>query len=534
MLKYEGPVVLVVMDGIGVRDDISGNGVKQAHAETLKMLKDRQYPTVNINASGHWVGVPDGDTGNSEVGHNAMGAGQVISQGPELVQQAIDSGRAFETDVWKEAIKNVLDNNSTLHFMGLWSDASTHANIYHMFEMMKKAQEQGVKRIRVHIILDGRDVAPESAERYVQLFNDFVASIGNPDYKVASGGGRMTTWMDRYENDWGMVERGWNAAVHGRAEFQFENAMDAVLRLREEEKPKNDQYIPTFVITENGEPVGKIQDGDSTIFYNFRADRAVQAAKAFDFDDADFPFFDRGVRPNVYFVGMSDYDLDDDNLPKHVLVQPPELSNTLADLLDANNVPQYAITETVKFGHMTYYFDGNQRLGGDLHTYVEILSDEDTSRFNERPWMKSAEITDALVDAIKSGKYKFLRVNYPNGDMIGHFGQLQPTIMAVEAVDLALKRVLEAVNEMGGVALITADHGNAEELIYEDSGLAKTSHTSNMVPFTIYDNTENAKKYELEKGEYGLANITGTIAMMLGFTPPEKWEKPMIKEVEQE
>lgn len=534
MLKYRGPVVLVVMDGIGLSDRTEGNAFRQAHAETLEMLMQK-YPNIAIGASGHYVGIPEGDPGNSEVGHNAIGAGQIISQGPELVQEAIDSGRIFESEVWKTAIRNVLENHSTLQFMGLFSNASTHGNIEHLFAMMKQAHQEGVQRIRVHAILDGRDVAPESAEKYVKMFDDFVTSLGSPDYKIASGGGRMVVWMDRYENDLGMVERGWKAAVLGEAPYKFDNATEAILTIRSQDKPANDQYIAPFVITEKdpsgngkGQPVGKIADNDSVIFWNFRADRALEGTKAFELDD--FPYFDRGFRPNVYFVGMSDYDSDNNDLPRHVLVQPPKITNTLADLLDHDHITEYAITETVKFGHMTYYFDGNSKMSGDMHTYVEVSSDEDTAKFVEQPWMKSAEITDALVDAIKSGEYKFLRVNYPNGDMVGHFGRLEPGIEAVEAVDLGIKRILEAVDATGGVALITADHGNVEELIYPDTGLPKTSHTTNPVPFIIYDNTENRQNYELLQGDFGLANIAGTIALMLGLQPDPIWQPPMIKE----
>ncbi|MCL2085576.1 alkaline phosphatase family protein, partial [Candidatus Saccharibacteria bacterium] len=310
---------------------------------------------------------------------------------------------------------------------------------------------------------------------------------------------------------------------------KFENVTEAIMKIRENEKPVNDQYIAPFIIVENGEPIGKISDNDSVIWYNFRADRAIEAAKAFELDD--FPYFDRGERPNVYFAGMSEYDADN-HIPSGFLVSPVSITNTLADLLDANHMHQYAISETVKYGHITYYFDGNRKLSGDLHTYVEIKSDEDTSRFVLEPWMKSAEITEALVGAIKSGKYQFVRVNYPNGDMVGHFGQLEPGIEAVLAVDMALKQVFAAVDEMGGVAVVTADHGNVEELVYEENGLPKTSHTTSPVLFAIYDNTENASRYEMVYGDFGLANVAATIAVLMGLTPNEKWEQSMIREKE--
>ena len=523
-ISYKGPVVLVIMDGVGERDGAEGNAVAQAHTETLNKLK-AGYPHATLLAAGEAVGIPEGDMGNSEVGHNAMGAGQIIQQGPTRVQEMIDSGEIFRSPTWQAAIANVKEHSATLHLIGLLSDANIHSHINHVFALMKDALSQGITRIRVHICLDGRDVPPESAENYIDMFNDYVVSLGSPDYKIASGGGRMIYWMDRYENDWGIVECGWRTSVLGEGR-QFADAKDAVLTLRAEHKPPNDQYLPSFVIAEDGQPIGTINDGDSVIYFNFRADRSVQAATAFTFDD--FPHFDRVRRPDIYFAGMAEYNADT-HIPANVLVAQPKITNTLNELCVAHHISQYAVSETVKYGHITYYFDGNSYAPQDaLHQYVEIPSDTDTSRINTRPWMKSAEITDALIDAIQSGQFRFMRANFANGDMVGHYGELESAILAVESVDLALGRIIKAVDEAGGVCIITADHGNAEEISDAEGG-PKTSHTTAPVSCIFYDNTDNKDLYHITPpSDAGLSNLAATIALLLDLPPLDAWRPPII------
>ena len=523
---FNRPLVLIVMDGVGLSKDSKVNAVRDAHLETLDNLW-QHYPSILLHASGHYVGIPDGEPGNSEVGHNAMGSGQIIPQEPLYVKQQLESGTLFATETWQGALKNVKDRGSTLHFIGLFSDGNTHSNIHHLFAMMAEAKKAGITKIRVHPAFDGRDVPPHSAGKYIEMFNNFVASLGNPDYKLADGGGRMVTWMDRYENDWGVVENGWNIAVKGEGP-QFPDAFTAIDSLQAEYQPENDQYIPPFVIVdENNQPIGTIKTGDSVIFFNFRADRSIMSAQAFTYND--FPYFDRGdFRPSdIYFAGMTEYN-SDTHVPAHTLLKPFNITDTLSDLLDAHHLSSYAISETVKYGHITYYFDGNHYLNNsDTRLYEEIKSDENTAGIIDRPWMKSAEITDLLVAAIKTNKYQFLRVNFPNGDMVGHFAQLEPGIIAVEAVDIALKRVLEAVDEVGGMAIITADHGNVEEL-EDEQGQPKTSHTKNPVPCIFYDRSPTTSLYSVKTGDFGLANLAATIACLLGLTPSTSWQPPLI------
>ena len=522
-IKYNGPVVLIIMDGVGLSDRTEGNAVKQAHLETFSQII-QNHPTLELGAAGHYVGIPDGDMGNSEVGHNAIGTGEIIAQNTKAVDEAILGGKAFKEPTWQNAIQNVKDNHSTLHFIGIFSDGGVHSDIRDLFKMMEQAHSEGIERIRVHALVDGRDTPPQSEPKYIQMFEQFVHGLGDPDYRIASGGGRMYITADRYENDWPMVERGWRTHVLGEGR-QFPNATAAVEAYRAEDPDVQDQYMHEFVIVENGQPIGTINDGDSVIYFDFRADRAIQISMAFTYDD--FPYFDRIRRPKVNYVGMMEYN-NDTHVPALTLVPPISFKHSLPRFLSEKGIKQYAISETVKFGHITYYFEGNdsELLPGE--TELEIQSDEDSELFVQRPWMKSAEITDNLLAALESKEYQFLRVNYPNGDMVGHFAELEPTIIALEAVDIALRRVIETVDKLGGITIVTADHGNAEELIDETGG-PKTSHTTNKVLCTLVDNTENRDKYQLIDSDFGLANLTSTISLLLGLDPDPNWLPPIIK-----
>lgn len=509
------------MDGVGLSDRLEGNAVKQARLETLnKLMKD--YPMAKLGASGKYVGIPDGDMGNSEVGHNAMGAGEIIAQGTKLVDEAIIGGKAFTEPTWQNAIKNVNDHDSTLHFMGIFSDGNVHSNITHLEAMVKKAHEEGVKRIRFHVLIDGRDVPPQSEPKYINRLEKFIHDLGDPDYKIASGGGRMVITADRYQNDWGMVEKGWHASVLGEGR-QFASAEEAVETFRKEDPELQDQYMPPFVIAENGQPIGTINDNDSVIYIDFRADRAIEMSMAFTYED--FPYFDRVRVPKIYYAGMTEYN-SDTHVPALTIVHPVDIKHPLPQYLSDHGITQYAISETVKFGHVTYYFNGNSY---DVPKgEVEDKIPSDTEPFDTRPWMKSAEITDKLIEAIESGKYQFLRVNYPNGDMVGHFSEMEPTVVSLEAVDIALKRIIEAVNKAGGITLVTADHGNAEELL-DENGVPKTAHTTNPVPCIFVDDTENRNKYKLVDGDFGLANLTSTISTLLDVEPNPEWLPPIIQ-----
>ena len=339
-------VVLVVMDGVGFSVTGLGDAVTEANTPTLDMLL-KNYPNTSLKAHGDAVGLPtDDDMGNSEVGHNALGCGQIYSQGAKLVNESIESGKMFTSETWSLLINNVKEKDSTLHFLGLLSDGNVHSNIHHLEKMLVKAKEQGVKKVRCHILLDGRDVPATSAPIYIKELEDCIAELNDAsfDAQIASGGGRMKITMDRYQADWGMVERGWNTHVHGSAR-QFPDAQTAVDTLRNETSAI-DQDLPEFVIAKDGEPVGKMQDGDSVILFNFRGDRAIEISMAFDGGE-EFSHFDRGVIPDVIYAGMLEYD-GDLKIPKRYLVNPPEIKNTLSELLVKNGLYSYAVSETQK------------------------------------------------------------------------------------------------------------------------------------------------------------------------------------------
>jgi len=520
------PVLLVVMDGIGISSEARGNAVTAANTPVLDKLR-AEYPNTIIKAHGVAVGLPsDDDMGNSEVGHNALGCGQIYSQGAKLVNASIETGKMYTSETWTKVIGNCKENNSSLHFIGLLSDGNVHSNIAHLKVMLTKAKEEGVKKARVHILLDGRDVDATSALVYVEDLEKHLADLnGNGfDGRIASGGGRMKVTMDRYEADWDMVELGWKTHVLGQGRM-FESAEQAIKTYREE-SGVIDQDLPAFVIEENGQPVGKIVDHDSIIFFNFRGDRAIEISMAFD--NEDFSKFNRGKKLDVVYCGMLQYD-GDLLLPKRYLVTPPDIQNTLSEHLVKNGIRQYAISETQKFGHVTYFWNGNksEKFSEVLETFKEIPSDRVS--FDERPWMKCAEITDTLIDAMKSRKYDFLRVNYPNGDMVGHTGNFDATEIGVESVDLCLARLIPEVDAMNGILLITADHGNADEMLEktkDGSKKAKTSHTLNPVPFIIYDKKQ---AYKIKEGEFGLANVAATLCKIMKLEIPAGWEASIIE-----
>ncbi|WP_297052840.1 2,3-bisphosphoglycerate-independent phosphoglycerate mutase [uncultured Dubosiella sp.] len=520
------PVVLVVMDGVGLSDKTLGNAVKMAYKPTLDKLWN-ECPHTELRAHGLAVGLPtDSDMGNSEVGHNAIGCGQIYSQGAKLVNENIDTKELFNSTTWKELVEGAKDH--TMHFIGLLSDGNVHSHIRHLEALIKEAKEEGVKKVRVHALLDGRDVPETSALQYVDEIENFMNDLNDDtfDARIASGGGRMQITMDRYEANWPMVEEGWNIHVHGQGR-QFASATEAIETYRKESGVV-DQDLPGFVIAADGEPVGKIEDGDSVILFNFRGDRAQEICRAFDEGD-EFDKFDRGNKPDVNFAGMLQYDADL-NIPKKYLTEPPKIRYTLTEELVNAGVNEYAISETQKFGHVTYFWNGNrsEKFDDNLETYVEVQSD--VIPFEQRPWMKSAEITDQFIEAIESGKYGFLRTNYPNGDMVGHTGNLEATVIGVEAVDLALARVIKAVDKVNGILLITADHGNADEMYDKPKAdekvhKAKTSHTLNKVPFIVYGADVKLKQDD----NLGLSNIAATVCDLLEIKPNEHWNESIIE-----
>ncbi len=536
MFAPRGPVVLVVMDGVGRGAGDEADAVAIASTPTLDRL---WVPGVRaeLRAHGKAVGLPsDDDMGNSEVGHNALGAGKIYAQGALLVGRAIASGALFQGGVWNEVTARGA-RGGAVHFLGLHSDGNVHSHLDHLEAMLAAAARAGCKRLFVHALLDGRDVSPTSALEYIERTERYLAQLreGGVDARIVSGGGRMQITMDRYEADWKMVERGWHAHVLADAPV-FPSASAAVLAARDAHPGIIDQDLPAFTVA----PITPISDGDAVVFYNYRGDRAIEISRAFD--DDMFDKFDRVHRPEVFFVGMMEYD-GDLHIPKRYLVTPPAIDRPMGELLAAQHVRQLAISETQKYGHVTYFWNGNRSGMFDESTesYIEIPSDN--VPFEQRPWMKAAEITDRLTSELRTGKHQFARVNYANGDMVGHTGHFDATKLAVECVDLQLARLTKVVEELQGILVITADHGNADEMFQRDkhgkvqrdkkSGapLAKTSHTLNAVPFLIHDPTRG-DRYEIDPDRAvtaGIANVTATCLELLGLEPPDDLEPSLLR-----
>ena len=533
----KGPVVTIVMDGYGIPKSDVGSAIAAARKPTLDRLF-ANYPNIKLRAHGTAVGMPsDDDMGNSEVGHNAIGAGQVYSQGAALVADAIASGSIWAGEAWQQIVAGAKAGRGVIHFIGLFSDGNVHSHIDHLKAMVLRAKQEGVKAVRIHALIDGRDVPETSALDYVEPFEAFLAQANGAgfDAQIASGGGRMNITMDRYDANWSMVDKGWHTHVLGEGQ-QFASASEAIKALRVEFPGTIDQDLPPFVIAKDGKPVGTIEDGDSVVFYNFRGDRAIEITRAFE--EQNFDKFDRIRLPRVTYAGMLQYD-GDLKLPKRFLVNPPAILDTSGEWFAKSGITQFACSETQKFGHVTYFWNGNRSSKFDGETYEEVPSD--VVPFEQRPWMKAAEIADAMIAALKSGKYRTLRCNFANGDMVGHTGSFRAATMAIEAVDLELARVLPVIDAMGGIALITADHGNADEMYELDkktkqpaqnkdgSFKAKTAHTLNPVPLILYDNVTGGKLGLKAVAGAGLSNIAATTANLLGFEKHAKWDESLLE-----
>jgi len=529
-----GPVVFVVLDGVGVGCGDAFDAVHAARKPTLERLR-REGACRTLRAHGTAVGLPsDADIGNSEVGHNILGAGRVFPQGASSVEAAFANGSIWQGP-WRRLVDPLAAGSGTLHFIGLLSDGNVHAHQQHLERMLERAAAEGVRRLRVHALLDGRDVPDRSAERYLQRLEDALARLraASCDARIASCGGRMVTTMDRYEADWSVVEAGWKVQVLGQGQ-RFASALEGLAARRSEQPDLSDQFVPPFVLADaTGAPCGPIADGDAVILFNFRGDRAIEAALAFE-SGAAFDRFERVRVPQVRFAGMMLYD-GDRGIPGSYLVSPAVVTDTVSECLAQSGCTQFACAETQKYGHITYFWNGNlsSKFSERDEVYVEIPSDR--VPFEQRPWMKSAETADALVEAIAGGRFRFVRANFAAGDMVGHTGNLDAAVIAVEAVDLALARVAAAVLASGGCLVVTADHGNADDMVERDAEgrplrsaagrpVGRTSHTRNPVPFVVWDPARPAPVLRDDLPAAGLANVAATLLALLGYAAPAAYE----------
>jgi 2,3-bisphosphoglycerate-independent phosphoglycerate mutase len=527
----KGPLLLIIMDGIGIGPSDDTNAVFLANTPNLDSLVGSALYTT-LQAHGVAVGLPsDEDMGNSEVGHNALGAGIITDQGAKLVNKAINSGTMFQSPLWKQIVSTGVSGGA-VHFIGLLSDGNVHSHISHLFAMLDECAKSQVKRVRVHVLLDGRDVPDRSGLEYVESLQNKLRSINEcsgTDYSIASGGGRMKVTMDRYEADWTIVQRGWDAHVLGKGR-PFSSASDAMKSFYSEDANASDQYMDAFVICDpDGKPVGTIHDGDAVIFFNFRGDRAVEISRAFT--EAEFDIFNRERFPKILYAGMTLYD-GDTGIPPHFLVAPPVIHNTLSEYLCAEGMKTFALSETQKFGHVTYFWNGNRSgyIDESLETYIEIPSDK--IRFDLAPKMKAGEITEQTITLLRKGDCRFGRINFPNGDMVGHTGNMKATIEAVEEVDRCLGKLLPVIRDLEGIAVITADHGNADVMIEMDkkgNRHARTAHSLSRVPFAICDSGYQGE-YEMARlDKTGLSNVAATLLNLLGYEKVDGYDPSLIQ-----
>lgn len=534
------PVVLVVMDGVGVGPGDAYDAVAAAKTPHLDALRD-QSVYQEIFAHGTHVGLSsDDDMGNSEVGHNTMGAGRIFPQGAKRVDDAVRGGEIWE-GAWQDAVATARADGAALHLIGLLSDGNVHSSWDHLMLLLEHARTDGVTRLRVHALLDGRDVEDRTAGEHVARLEEAVSrhTEGTDlDWQIASGGGRMVTTMDRYEANWGVVRAGWQAHVQGTAR-PFPSAGEAIGTLRQETLGISDQLLEAFTVVDDaGHPVGPVRDGDAVIFFNFRGDRAIELTRAF-VEGPEFPGFDRGEVPDVFFAGMTLYD-GDTNMPPVRLVQPPHIDNSVSEVIARAGLRQLAASETQKYGHMTYFWNGNQSdpFNPETETYIDIPSDQ--IEFDKAPRMKAAETADYVIKALEEGGYTFLRSNLAGGDMVGHTGNFEATITAVEAVDQAVGRMAEAVEAAGGCLVVTADHGNGEDMVERDkqgqprtsedgTPLWKTAHSTNPVPLYVVDYSGQQWRQADDAESPGLSNLAATLLVLLGLDVPEEYRRPLVQ-----
>ncbi|CAM3005099.1 2,3-bisphosphoglycerate-independent phosphoglycerate mutase [Paenibacillus sediminis] len=501
-MKAPKPVALIIMDGFGLRNTAEGNAVAQAHKPNYDRYMSI-YPHTTLTASGEAVGLPEGQMGNSEVGHLNIGAGRIVYQDLTRISKSIREGEFFDNETLVAAVRNAKDNNKKLHLYGLISDGGVHSHIEHLFAMLDLAKKEGLSEVYIHAFLDGRDVAPDSAKVFMTQLLDKIKEVGVG--KVATVQGRYYA-MDR-DKRWERTEKSYRAMVYGEGP-KYKDPMTAILESHE--KSVYDEFVmPTVIVDDNDQPVGLVESGDSVIFLNFRPDRAIQLSQVFT--NKDFRGFDRGPKfpGNLHFVCLT---LFSESVDGYVAYKPKDLDNTLGEVLAQHGKKQLRIAETEKYPHVTFFFSGGRDVELPGETRILINSPK-VATYDLKPEMSIYEVTDALLKEIEADKHDAIILNFANPDMVGHSGKLEPTIKAVEATDECVGKVVEAVLAKGGVALITADHGNAD-MVFDEEGRPHTAHTTNPVPFIVTD--ENVT---LREGGI-LADIAPTILDLMQLPKP--------------
>ena len=498
------PAVLMILDGFGLNEKGEHNAVAEAKKPNIDKLM-AEYPWVKGNASGMAVGLPEGQMGNSEVGHLNMGAGRIVYQELTRITKEIQDGTFFENPALMSAVENCKANDSALHMFGLLSDGGVHSHNTHIYGLLELAKRNGLDKVYVHCFLDGRDTPPASGKEFAEKLNAEMEKIGVG--RIASVMGRYYA-MDR-DNNWDRVKLAYDAVTEGKGL----TAACGICAIQESyDRNETDEFVKPTVVVENGKPVATVQDGDSVIFFNFRPDRAREITRAFC--DDDFKGFDRGARKNVTFVCFSDYDPTIPN--KEVAFHKVAVTNTFGEWLAANNMKQARIAETEKYAHVTFFFNGGVEEPNEGEDRVLVNSPKDVATYDLKPQMSAPEVCEKLCAAIRSGKYDVIIINFANPDMVGHTGVMDAAVKAVETVDECVGKAVEAIREVDGVMFICADHGNAEQLVDEETGEPFTAHTTNQVPFILV-NYDDA--YTLREGGC-LADIVPTLIQIMGKEQP--------------
>ena len=499
------PTVLMILDGYGLNDRKEANAIAEANTPVMDKLM-AEYPYVKGLASGMAVGLPEGQMGNSEVGHLNMGAGRIVYQELTRITKEIQDGDFFKNEALLHAVKNAKENGSALHLFGLLSDGGVHSHITHLFGLLELAKKEGLEKVYVHCFLDGRDTPPQSGKGYVQELTDKLAELGVG--KIATVMGRYYA-MDR-DNRWDRVERAYNAITKGLG-VSAESGVAAVQNSYN--NGKNDEFVEPAVVMENGKPVATVQDGDSVIFFNFRPDRAREITRAFCCDD--FDGFAREKRIQTTYVCFTDYD---ETIPnKEVAFHKVAITNTFGEFLAAHGLKQARIAETEKYAHVTFFFNGGVEEPNEGEDRILVKSPK-VATYDLKPEMSAPEVCEKLVGAIKSQKYDVIIINFANPDMVGHTGVQKAAIQAIEVVDGCVGKAVDAIKEVNGQLFICADHGNAEQLIDYETGAPFTAHTTNPVPFILVNADPS---YTLREGGC-LADIAPTLIELMGMEQPKE------------
>jgi 2,3-bisphosphoglycerate-independent phosphoglycerate mutase len=513
---YMKKTVLCIIDGLGYSARESGNAVTAAGMPNL-MNAMKNHPSCYIKASGKEVGLDsDKDAGNSEVGHNAMGAGKTIKQGLSLLNSQFATGEIFATETWKTLASKA--KKQKLNIITLLSDGRVHSDIAHLYKVLAQCKKEDIT-VSLFAVTDGRDVPPQSAVKYIEETQAYIKEIG-VNAKFAAVGGRGRIFMDRYESQPELLTRAYEVCVEGEGEIP--HSPTVIEQFYEQNPTSTDEHLPAFIC----DKTALIKNGDAVLLLNYRGDRAIETCAMFETGKYITPQQFAKIK-NCYFAGILQYDAEK-QIPKNFLCPPPKIENVLTEWLCRHGVKQYTVTETVKFGHLTYFFNGNRQTAFDskLETWCEIPSDKLNNEYNKAPKMKAAEICGKLIFNLRHGNYDFYKCNFPNPDMVGHTGDFNAAVAACQFCDKQIGRLYEVCKTDKINLIITADHGNAEEMT-DEKGNIKTSHTNNPVPFVICPFAA-AVPPKIKAGEFGLTNIASVICSLLGLAPSPTFNESII------